>query len=503
MAITQSLFPTLRYEGKDWAGLTTENNLGYLFGEKPQDVTKFIDTIYQVSLQDDLVSKMNQYPIGYLDDDTEYEWKLMGADGKNIPLISATDLAGNSFSASSTPGKYGEQFYMYFGEKLFFQTHVIVGNNPDLYHLLVKDEPVQIGTNFRIKVELVTSDPELYIPYTELAAGTRWSADYSLAEQTLSATGSDISFTAPFKMANRISMLRKKHLVPGNMILKGKNSPAVFDWQVSNANGSVQRHTTWINRLDWEFDKEFRREKARLLMFGKSNKRADGTYGNVGQSQYEIKAGMGLREQISPSNRFYYNTFNIETLVDFALSLSVGKIKEDQRNFVIGTGEYGLKMISRAIERYAGANALAYGTENNRMNTIVAGSKGSYNRPQFVKFADINGLRFEFMHIPEYDDPIRNKIYHPDGGLLESYRLTIMDFGTASGQPNIQLMRIKGQEEVFKYIPGMRDPYSAGGKGRASMAVTSIDGYEIHRQDWCGVKVHRPDRLGEFIMNYV
>lgn len=502
MAITQSMFPTLRYEGKDWSGLTTENNLGYLFGEKPIEVTSFIDTIYKVSLQDDFVARMSQYPKLEIADDVEYTWKLMGADGKNIPLISATDLAGNAFTASSTAGKYGEQFYLYFGEKRFYQTHVIVGEK-EYYHLLVKDEPVQVGTNWRIKVELVTSNPELYIPYTDLAAGTRWSVLYSLSTQTLSETGSDISFNSPFQMANRISMLRKKHLVPGNMILKGQNSPIVFDWQIGNNNGQAQKFSTWINRVDWEFNREFRRERASLLMFGNTNRRADGTYGNIGESGYEIKAGMGLREQISPANKFYYNTFNIETLVDFALSLSVGKLKEDQRNFVIGTGEWGLRMISRAIEKYAGANALAYGTENNRMQTITPGSKGSYTRPQFVKFADINGLRFEFMHLPEYDDPIRNKIYHPDGGLLESYRLTIMDFGTSEGNPNIQMVRVKGQDEVFAYEPGLRDPFTAGGGKAKIVANGGVDGYVIHRADWCGVKVHRPDRLGEFIMNYV
>jgi hypothetical protein len=116
-----------------------------------------------------------------------------------------------------------------------------------------------------------------------------------------------------------------------------------------------------------------------------------------------------------------------------------------------------------------------------------------------VKFADINGIRFEFVHIPWYDDQVRNKAMHPDGGTVESYRLTIMDFGTSSGQPNIQLVRVNGQDEVFGYEPGLRDPYTPGGK--AKLMANPVDGYTIHRADWCGLKIHNPMRLGEWIPN--
>ena len=505
MAITQSMYPTLRYEGKDWAGLTTSNNLGYLFGEEPIKINKFIESIYKVNLQEEFVSRLSQYPVEYLPDDREYEWMLIGGEGKNIPLESATDIAGNAFTAASTPGKYREPFYMYFGEKLFFQTHVIVGNKVDLYHLLVLEDPVQIGTSFRIKVQLVNGDDSAYIPYAQLEAGTRWSADYSLSTQILSDTGSDISFNSPMKMANRISMLRKKTLVPGDMIIKGKNDPVVWDWQIGSDGGQAKKFTTWINRLDWQFDREFRRERAHLLLFGKSNRRPDGTFGNFGNSGYETKAGAGLRDQISAANKFYYNVsnFNVELLVDFALGMSVGKIPEDSRSFLVGTGEYGLTMVSRAIEKYSGAAKITMGQDFNRVNAISGPvNKATFTRPQFVKFIDINGIRFEFIHIPEYDDTKRNKEYHPDGGLIESRRLTIMDFGTQNGNPNTQLVRVKGQEEVFRYIPGLRDPFSAGGNGKASMTVSPIDGYEIHKADWCGIKVNNPMRMGEFIPNF-
>jgi len=501
MALTTASFPTIKYEGKDWAGLTSANHFGNLFGEQPIKLGGFMDTIYKVNLQDDIINFVNKYPTLELEDDLQYQWEIMGADSKNIPLQAATDMAGNAVTATSTFGKYGERFKMRFGELLFFQTHVIVGEKPDLYHLLIRTEGVNVnGSEWEYEVELITPDPELYVPYEELLAGTRWSVDYSVSEQFLSKKGSDISFTSPFLMSNRISMLRKEHTVPGEMILKGQNTPVSFNWQVVNKNGKVEKVKTWLNRIDFEFDKHFRREKAKLLFYGKGNEQENGVFANKGDAGGPIKLGMGLREQISAANTHYYTTFNIEALVSFALDLSVGRIAESDRKFVIGAGEHGLKMVSRAIEKYAGANALAYGTDYNRVTTLTGEpSKMSYTRPQFVKFADINGLRFEFVHIPWYDDPVRYKQVHPDGGTVESYRLTIMDFGTQDGNPNIQLVRLKGQPEVFGYVPGLRDPYSPEGKAKAM--AHGVDGYTIHRADWVGLKVHNPMRLGEWIPN--
>jgi hypothetical protein len=265
MSLNTASFPTIKYEGKDWSGLTSANNLVNLFGDTPYIIGGFIDTIYKVNLQDDIISKINSYPTLEIPDDVEFQWMLMGADSKNIPLQAATDLSGNAFTAASTPGKYGERFYMLFAERLFFQTHVIVGEKPDLYHLYVRNDGDEVGGNWRYEVELISTDPELYIPYDELAAATRWSVDYSASEQFMSDRGSDISFTSPFLMSNRIGFMRKQHTVPGEMIRKGQNNPVSFNWQYANKDGKTVQFKTWLNRLDWEFDKAFRREKARLL----------------------------------------------------------------------------------------------------------------------------------------------------------------------------------------------------------------------------------------------
>jgi hypothetical protein len=491
-SVIQSMLPTIRHAGKDWSGFTERNNLGALFDQKPIQIGGAIEKLFQLDLGEDIMSMFKKFniPTYELEDDRDYEWLLMGADQKNIPLVAAYKTDGTAFSAGDKVGINNSRFLMEFGEKLFFQQHVIVGNKPDLYHVLLRTDGRVKGSNFVYEAELVTGSPSLFIPVEDVAAGTRWSADYSLSEQVLSKKGSDISFNSPIRMANRISMLRKEHTVAGDMIGVKNNSPYTIG--LPTKDGKVIN--TWINKADYELKRQFRREFANLLWYGKSNRRSDGTYGNIGDSGYEIKAGMGFRDQISPSNKFYYNKFNLDTLVDYALNLSVGKLPEDARKFVIGTGEHGLKLISREIEKQAGANAIEY----NRVEALKA---GEYTRPQWMKYADINGVRFEFVHIPSYDDQVRNKVYHPDGYLAESARMTIMDFGTTQSKPNIQMVRLKGQGEVFAYLPGLRDPFSPGGMGKAKMMASKVDGYEVTVADWGGIMVRNPMRCGEWIPN--
>jgi hypothetical protein len=489
------VFPNQVYEPKDFSGLITENNLGQLFQEKPIQISQYIERLFEVNLADDMLTLLNKYPTYEIEDDREFEWMLQGSDEKNIPLVAAyykTDYKTYAaVTATQQTGVNGGVFYLLFGEKLFFVTNIIVGNKPDLYKVRIRKEAEPYQTGFLYECELFTGNVSAYIPYEELLAGTLWSVEYSISEQTLSKDASDISFTSPFKMNNRLSMLRKKHTVPGNMILKGANNPLAFTFMDQDG---VQQ-TSWINKLDWEFMKSFRREKARLLFYGQGNKTVDGNYNQFGSSGFEIKAGLGLRQQIAPSNMFWYSSFNIQNLVKYALGLSVGKLPEDRRKFVIGTGEYGLAMVSAAIEAYAGAAAITY----NRVDALTGGPKARYVKPQYISMADINGVEFEFIHIPDYDNETRNKLVHPDGGTWESRRLTIMDFGTAGSNPNIQLVRIKGQPEEHGYIPGLRDPFSTGGKGKPKVMVTPVDGYEIHKADWVGLMVRNPMRLGEWI----
>jgi hypothetical protein len=482
--------PLQKYEPKTWSGLTTENHLGALFGQEPELISNVIEQIYKVNLGgDDVVSFLNRFPVEYIKDDVPFRWMLQGADEKNYPIQDY--WADETFASKPTkPGVGRSSFWIVFQEKVFSATDVLVGEKTEIYKLRVETDPVRIGNRWAFKVKLVTGDDNLFVHTDELAAGKLYSKDYSLVEQTLSKRGGGVSHTSPFMMENTLSMIRKEYEVPGNMIKKGENKPLAFSFV--DEKGKLQ--TTWLKKLDWDFLTQFRRERARLLLYGNSNRMADGSFGNVGESGYEIRAGHGLYDQMAPSNTFYYNDFDIDWLTQVAIGLSVGKLPEDSRRFVLSTGEYGMYQFHRAVEAKA-----SNWTPNFSQDRIkISGNKMTY-QGQFLEYRAVNGIVFELMHDPMKDNPVRNKIYHPEGGLASSREYDLLDFGTANGTPNIQRVALEGEEEIFRYIPGLRDPYSPYNNTTSpSMAASSVDGYQVIRAFIGGIRITNPMRTARF-----
>jgi hypothetical protein len=483
------------FDSKDWAGLTTETHLGNIYGIEPHLTSKLIDNIYDVNLGLDLDRFMDQFPSIEVPQ-MEYDWMLQGVDVRNYPLIEAYNSNNEAPGSAgfAQPGIAMTEFYLVFGERVFEATDFIVGEDTEAYALRVMEDPKPVGTNWEYKVQLITGDYNLFVPVSELQAGIRFSKEFSGVESTLSKRGGGVTHTSPFRMRNRLSQIRKQYTVPGNMIDFGANTPVGFQFKTKDN----KIHNTWLGRLDWDFMTEFKREKAILLMYGKNNKTNQGTYVNKGESGYQLEMGSGLMEQISPSNIFYYNTFDLDYLQDILMSLSVGKLPEDSRRFVLGTGEYGWIQFHKAVE----ARGLAFST-NNAGNRITGSGNNLRFGGQYTKLGLLNGIEVELIKVPHFDDINREKVMHPDGGTLKSREYLIMDFGTQGGStPNIQKVKRKNNEEIFRYIPGLRDPFSPyNNLTKPSMTVSSVDGYEVHKMFIGGVKVHNPMRMARLIPN--
>lgn len=480
-------------EPQHWSGLTRKAHLGAIGYTQPQYVDKVMDRLYEVNFgADNIVSFINQFPVHYLDEEGEYRWMLHGSEERSIPLAVAELAPGTAVQAGDKPGVAFSQFYLTFSEKWFDATSVIVGPDPDAYSLRVVEDPMPAASGWRYKVELITGDEHLFVPISDLSRGTLWSEDYAQVEQELSKRGAGVRHTSPFQMENTTSIIRRNYEVPGNMIKAGKNHSLAFAF--IDQNGKTQ--TAWLDKLGWDFYQQCRRDKARLLMFGKSNRKVDGTYHNKGESGNTIASGFGLYEQMEGGNILPYNKFDLDSLTKFALDISVGKVPGDKRKLVLSTGEYGMWEFHKAAsEKASGLRWLQSGH-----NFQGSGSNMQLNEGQIMSYVSVNGLEFHLMLDPMKDDPTRNKVQHPDGGLASSRIYDIWDFGTSNGKSNIQRVAVKDNEEFFKYIPGMRDPFSPGGKGDNPTPTSSpVDGYSVYKMFIGGIMVRNPFKTGRLI----
>lgn len=452
-------------KGKFWSGLTTRNHLGAIYGLKPQLASKITGILLQKAGMKNLDTVLSKIPVKYLEDEGDFIWKLVGSHERNIPLIEARFAGAVVQTGDAGVGSYREEIELVFGERWFTDVHVIAGNKPDVYQYRILEDPKPEGANRWVYTVEVWGGQETMagVPGDELLKGERFSIEGAPVERTMSKKGADITFTSPYTLKNTMSQLRVEHTVPGNMINCKLNTTDVFYSKIESVdpNNPKQKHVsnTWMQETYWRFEQHLSRLKAYTVMFGKTNRSEDGKFLNTGKSGFTIEQGSGIREQMDVSNVVTYNTFSLRVLEDMLFELSEGKLEFSERNFVLRTGERGAAQFNRAVNN--DGTAWTNITQNNPSVIQKTSSplhsnsfKAGY---QFTEYEFANSIKVMIEVDPMYDDRVRNKIEHPDGGLAESYRYDILYIGSTE-EPNIQKVMVKGEEEYRGYQAGFRNP---------------------------------------------
>lgn len=484
------------FESQSWHGMTTKNHLGEIYRIAPQKASNIITKLLAFNYAPTLDTLLSKFPVKYFDTDDEFTWDLIGSLERNYPLVEARVNGVVITTADNNVGAGGEVIQLVFAEKAFSDVNVIVGEKNEIYPLRVLEDPKPEGTNYVYDVELMGAVIN-GMPGAELVGQKRFSKEYSPVEDTLSIKGGDIGFTSPIALRNEFSMIRMQHTAPGNM----KDRRLVLPFEFVNKEGKVQQQTTWMQHVEWKFEYEFAMEKSRLLMFARTNRDQNGDYYNIGKSGHVIKMGSGIREQMEVSNTYYYNDFSINYLTNILTELSEGKLSMDERHFVLRTGERGAVQFHKAVKADV-SGWLPIGFDNTGTNSIEKVSSplntNAYSAGfQFVQWLAPNGIKVTLEVDPFYDNKVRNKILHPDGGVAESYRYDILDIGQIDGEPNIQKAMVKGYEDVRKWEIGLRNPFPSA----PDFAIMSnaVDGATYHRACTVGAIVRDPSRTASLI----
>lgn len=508
--------PLQLYDGKYWAShVTTENHLEAIGAVKPQLISNMVEYLYPISGPynpggEDIYSILSKFPVHYIDDpDVPYQWYLADREDRSIALVSWGD---SSLSAITFPGKGFSSFFVKFAEDYFGPQVVIGSDKKETYQLQIMGDPISSDASGAVyEVRLVTGDPNAFIPSTELYTGSRWVEMTAYVENAMGKRAGKLNHAAPFKMENDVSMIRLDTTIPGNMIDKGENAPLVFFWKDPQTG---KTNSTWLGKLEWDYLKKFRMYRTNAIYYGKSTKKADGSFSMKGESGWTIRTGFGLYDQVSPTNVHYrdlYDEFDLDEFEDLILAMTVGKFTEDARKIVVSTGTYGAKLINNAIIKKAGGfGAVTTGNNgfvrNNNAITQLGAGKYAFSAGTYTKYTGVLNFELEVIIDPLKDDLVINTMEHPMGGKVNSRIMDIWDFGTDKGTPNIQLVKPKGtmQTGLYRYVAGLRSPYSLPSSWDGmtpTPASNAIDGYQLIRQDQLGVKVNNPMRCARILPN--
>lgn len=477
-----------------WKGLTSDNHLGSIFQLQPQRATNLMVQLLAFYRGKTLDTFLNQFPVREFDDDSEYFWDVIGSSRRNIPLVEARDENGKVVEdGDSNVGVGTAPFYLVFPEDWFADGEVIVGSLNQVYPVRILGDARMEGTNAVYKVETMGGLTQ-GIPSERLLAGERFSVEYAPVEKEMSRKVGDIRFSTPVSMRNEWSTIRIQHKVAGNKLGK---KVAFGIPMVRDVNGKQVKDTAnmWMHYVEWELEQQFSEAKNNVEAWGTSNRDANGEYMNFGKSGYAIKTGAGIFEQTEVANTMYYNVFSLKLLEDALYELSAAKLGMGDRLFVIKTGERGAILFHKAVLQTV-SGWTTFVLDNNSTGVVENVQSKLHSNAlsagfQFVEYKAPNGVRVRLDVDPFYDDPVRNKILHPMGGVAMSYRFDIWYIGSMD-QANIFKCRIKGDTELRGYQWGLRNPFT-GQRGNPHMSFDE-DSAVIHRMATLGTCVLDPTR---------
>ena len=470
-----------------WQGISSDNHISAIGQLGPQKATNMMVNLLAFhNGYSSLESQLLQLPVKEFDDDNEFYWDVLASSRKNIPLVEVRDFAGTT---KERYGVAGEPFYLVFAEDWFGLGEVIFGDYNEAYPIRVLELGRPEGSNTVYKCELM-GNIEDGIPAAHIEVGSRFSVGFAPAEAEGSRKMGTVRHSAPVSMRNEFSRVRIQHKVWGN---KMDRKLAFGIPMVKSVDGKQVKDTAsmWMHYEEWALEQQFQEYKDNVLMFGVSNRNSNGEYTNFGFSGNVLKMGDGLRAQCAAANVIYYNKFSLKVLEDALYNL----LRNDATGtrVTIRTGMKGAMLIHKAIgdevsgwTRFTLDNASVVRKVNSPLhqNALSAGY-------MFVEYQSPMGAIINIQVDKSYDDPVRNKIQHPDGGVAESYRMDIYDLGTTD-QPNIFKCTVKGQGEIRGFQAGMRNPWT----GQVNINTMSYDedSAVAHRMATLGICVLDPTR---------
>jgi hypothetical protein len=476
------------YKTKWHSGLTQSNHLSTAYLTEPETISTVVTRIFGMQGANPL-----QYLTSGMGRSTElgnreYDWNLQGDDEKAIAVKIGVDGGGTGgayVAGDTSVGLNRQTFRVVFDEKWFANQEVLVADDRD-YRVRVMEDPYYNGSGWVYTLKLTNPDPAATMDPSLLAAGKQFSKEYTTVPEF--STGGNTTFSAPFKMRNHLSTLRKSYTITRSA------ATDVLIIQLADPANPGKKSTIWTRYAEWEAMAQWYREIERNYWYSTFSANASGVTDMLGNNGLPVYEGAGIREQIAPANQRFYTTLSETIIRDFLIDLSYNVLPESSRNFMAFTGEYGFAEFDKAMRNAASQFTLVD-------SKFVTGSGNTLSLGgQFKTYMGLNGTKITLKHLPLYDNTVINRqLHHNTGRPIESYRFTILDFGVTGGESNIVSVHKKDSKQIMWHTAGSIDPYGNTAKTVNTMRSDNLDGYSVHMLSECGIMVKNPLACGELI----
>ena len=477
------------YRGRRFSDLVDENMISNALLTKPHEVSGLLSLVF--GTKDDGVSTAIDLITGGLGktmiiDNREFEWSVMIDSDHAVNIRYAkwngAELTSSDINnTSKLPGINGTPIYLGLEEKWFGPGAILSFDNID-FQVRVTGVPYQDGSTWVYECYVADGFAGSYIPVEYLLPGRQVSRLGSAYEE-YSDEADIINYQTPFKMRNHLQTLRLSYDITGDAY-STVLAIALKDPETGKSSYLWADYQYWIALREWK------RREEKALLFSKSNRNADGTYGLKGTNGRSVPTMSGLFEQISPANVRYYTTLTAELLEDYLFDLCYNLIGTNERKFMALTGEMGIREFDRILrEKAASFNLIDTKFITGSGQELTLGG-------QFTTYKMTNGIELTVKRCALFDNMEMFRQLHPiTGKPLMSYTFLFVDLGQRDGQANIVKVCRKGREFVQWTTGGSVIP-SGYANSINTLRSNSRDGYQVHFLGEEGIMLRNPLSCG-------
>ncbi|MDW8335284.1 MAG: hypothetical protein RMM53_13810, partial [Bacteroidia bacterium] len=294
----------------------------------------------------------------------------------------------------------------------------------------VTEEPYENGASVLYTLQIIDSDPAIFVPYEDLLPGNRLSCIGNAFEEY--SEGGHSKEVGHMMMRNIFTISRHE------ISITGSAATEMMALEVKTQSGKT--HQYWIYEKAYQNMKRWEAENEYLAWYGRFNQLPDGTFKAQGKNGRPVKVGAGLLQQIEGANTYQYRRLDFNYLQEFMANLQYQQRDAENSKIVLMTGRGGLMEFDRACKEVMGANLVTEpGTFLHRNGKNL--SFGNY----FRNVRGILGTEVTVVYNPMFDNKDLHTQIDPETGLpTESFRMVCLDFSDYDGEAGIELITKAG-----------------------------------------------------------
>lgn len=492
MATTRELFITKRWDGFGGNYINSQY-LGWSYDAgKPHIFENTLMKIYSSKTRfftgKALIGMTGAKSYGVKEIENEvYRWKLQGAEYKCARVME------NVESGNTAPGLNGVTFKIKLDLDYFQRPDVLMPEDSN-YSLEIVDGPITDGNGYIYYVRLQGDSPENFLPTYLLEPGREFSCVWT----TVRSEGNDEfgtqQFPSAFELEGQVGAFAQKLSVTDKAMRMDNRSQGRFgvEFMYTDPNtGKSVKVDKFLPMAESIMYNKFYESMEAQAMYGVKETRA-------GIDGYWTKTGAGIRQQLRGGHIEYYNgPLTVNKVKDYLLNIFFARENEGDRKVVAMTGTLGSIMFHDMLA----SEASSFLTVDTHFTQKLSENPRhlSYGA-QFTHYQGPEGIEMTVIKNPMYDSRKYEKRNHPiyTEFPIDSARFTFLDFGSESGESNIQMVKVK---DTYRrgYVMGTVGPMGPVQGGQAGALKA---GYDIFVEGTMGIWMKDPTRGGELIYDY-